>query len=193
MDEKKGRSVVASALLLASVVGGRPLLAFLLSSPQEVARGPAHRVRHPAAYRFSRGYLVDMDLVVLHPRQRSAGGLRRPAAHAGHRLLHGQQGFFALPEGHTEQLAALPISQGYEPLEPLHLPQLGQGLLLEMALCVVYPVRSTLYRGYPCVHAAPPSVVGGGRPLLVAPAKHGAQHAPVSWSPYHGLARGRAY
>ena len=87
------------------------------------------------------------------PLAASAAPLRTPETAP----LGGPQGLLALPEGHAEHLAALPISQGDEPFEPLHLLELGQGLLLGVALGVVHPVRRTLYGGHPCVHAAPPS------------------------------------
>src|SRR5215210_3757509 len=148
--------------LLVSLVCTRSLLALLLSAPQEVARRPAHRVRHPAhgvcdrAHRTRRGRLEGEDLVLFHARHRAAGGLRRPTANAGHLLLGGPQDLLALPEGHAHQLAASPIAEGDEPLEPFHLPELGQGLLLDVAGGVVHPVRGALDRGHPCVHAAPP-------------------------------------
>ena len=118
----------------------RSFLALLLSaSSQEIVRDPPYRVRGPAhrirdsAYRSRRGCFVDEDFVLLHTRYGSAGGLRRPTTHAGHRFLGGPQGFLVLPEGYAKQLAALSIGESGKPLEPVHLLELGQGLLLDMA------------------------------------------------------------
>jgi hypothetical protein len=44
-------------------------------------------------------------------------------------LLCGSQDVFVLPEGQANHLAAVPIAQRDEPLEPVYLPELGQGLL----------------------------------------------------------------
>src|SRR5829696_4685488 len=162
---------------LASVVprGVCPLffLARLLpaAAPQEVvrhspygARDPAYRVRHPA-YRPRRGYLEDGDFVPLHARYRSADGLRHPTTHAGHCFLRGPQGFFALPQGHGKHLAAVPIGESDEPLEPVHLLELGQDLLADVACAVVHLVRRTLQRAYSCVHVPlllPPTPIRAG-------------------------------
>src|SRR5215203_797266 len=170
--------------LLASVVprGVCPLffLARLLpaAAPQEGvrhspygARGPAYRIRVPAyrvrhpAYRPRRGCLEDGDFVPLHTRYRCAGGLRHPTTHAGHRVLRGPQGFFALPQGHGKQLAAVPIGESDEPLEPVHLLELGQDLLADVARAVVHLVRRTLQRAYSCVHVPlllPPTPIRAG-------------------------------
>src|SRR5829696_5548480 len=123
--------------LLASVVlrGVCPLffLARLLpAASQEVvrhspygARGPAYRIRDPAyrvrhpAYRSRRGYLEDGDFVPLPAPYPRAGGLRGRAAHAIGRFLAGPHGLLALPKGHAQQLAAVRIAEGDEPLEPV--------------------------------------------------------------------------
>src|SRR5215210_3977662 len=174
---KEGRSAKQSrpSPLLASVLSASSFLALLLfSSSQELVRDPPYGVRGPAyrptyrvrdpayrirhsAYRSRRGCFEDDNFVLLHTGYRSAGGLRHPATHASHRFLCGPQGFFVLPEGHAEQLAALPIGECDEPLEPAHLPELGQGLLLYMAGGVVHPVWKTLYRGQSGVHILAPS------------------------------------
>src|SRR5215210_9186335 len=66
-------------------------------------------------------HLEYADFELLHPRYRSAGGLRRPLANRDYRFVGGSQCFLALPEGHTLQLSALPATEDYEPLEPFHL------------------------------------------------------------------------
>src|SRR5215212_5883992 len=149
--------------LLASVLVARPSLAFLLSAPQQVVGGPAHRVRYPAyrtcdrAQRSLRWRLVDEDLVLLHAHDRSAGGLRGSLANGDHCFVGGPQSFLALPEGHALQLPTLPATEGYEALEPFHLTQLRQEPLLDVALGVVHPIGGYLQRGYSYVHTAAPS------------------------------------
>src|SRR5918993_3064703 len=107
---------------LATVLGACSSLALLLSASQEVVRDPAYRIRD-SAYWTCLGYFEYADFELLHPCYSSAGGLRRPLANRNrnHRFVGGSQCFLALPEGHTLQLAALPATEGYEPLEPFHL------------------------------------------------------------------------
>src|SRR5215208_6245499 len=138
--EGRGFSSPGPRLFLRQGTGGaHSFLALLLfSASQEVVRGPpygvrgsAYRTRDPAyripyrirhsAYRSRRGCFEYADFELLHTRYRSAGGLRRPLANRDHRFVGGSQCFLALPEGHTLQLAALPATEGYEPLEPFHL------------------------------------------------------------------------
>jgi hypothetical protein len=116
--------------LLASVVGARSFLALLLPASQEVVRDPPYRVCGPAyrirdaAYRSRRGCFEDYDFVGLHARYRSASGLRYPTTYTRRGLLRGPQRFFTLPEGHTAHGAAFSVTEGDEPLEPVHLLEL---------------------------------------------------------------------
>ncbi len=49
-------------------------------------------------------YLEDDDFVVLLARYRSASGLLHPTTYTSCCFVSGTQRFFALPEGHAEQL-----------------------------------------------------------------------------------------
>src|SRR5918998_133634 len=149
----------------------RSLLALLLSAPsQEVARDPPYRVRgspyrirdsayriRDSAYRSRRGCLEDDDFVVLHARYRSASGLRHPTTYTSRGFVRGPQRFFTLPEGYTAHPAACSVTEGDEPLESVHLLELWQDLLLEVACGVVHPVWRGLHRGQPGMHAVTPS------------------------------------
>src|SRR5215212_2962139 len=141
---------------LASVVAACSSLALLLSASQEVDRGSAYRIGHPA-YRSRGGCFEHEDFELLHPRYRSAGSLRYPLADGDDPLVGGIQRLLALPEGHALQLPALAAGEGYHPLESFHLTQSRQDLLADVSRGVVDPVRGYLQRSHASVHTVTPS------------------------------------
>ena len=68
----------------------------------------------------------------------------------------GAQGYFALPQRYPERLAALAVTEGDQPFEPVHLPSSWQDLLPCLAQSFIYLVGRALENTHPRVHGMPP-------------------------------------